>query len=142
MKNMGLFHVARGGYIVANDPFSLDIFDVHPHGKPESSGSIFSLSDKEFPELIRNAEAGDAKASFRLYQYYKFSALNWVESKVWLLKAAEQGCSVSQYHIAIEFFQKKDYVKALIWAKMAKACGSEISDSLIYEITENINSSL
>ena len=126
---------------MANDPFSVDEPASQQVAPPTSTGSVFSISNEELPAVMSKASGGDSASSFRLYQYFKFSKSNLVESDKWLLKAAEHGHVTAQYNLAVSLQRKKDYSRALIWATAAKNNGVQGADDLIKEISENIDRS-
>ena len=93
---------------MTNNPFTPHNQPPLHSERPESTGSIFSISDTELPVVIAEANAGDAVFSFKLYQYFKFSKSNLAESDAWLAKAAQQGHPTAKYNLAASLLRKNN----------------------------------
>ncbi len=117
-----------------SDPFGFEGDSLEASGEPESSASIYHIDEDRLPIFIKNAIAGDVKASFKLYQYYMFSNHDIKETRKWLLKSAELGDAVSQYNIAVQYFDENDYKNAFFWGGKAKENGVEEAARLLSDI--------
>ena len=95
-----------------------------------STGSIYSLNEKEINLLIKEADKGNKDAAYKLYEYYSLSALNDELAYKWLLKAAQAEHPIAQYNLAIFLLQKDQKSDAAFWAKKAYGNGVSLSDEL------------
>lgn len=59
-------------------------------------------SSQERGRLERRAYAGDASASFKLYQYYAFTTDDRASARGWLERAARGGNEIAQFNLAVE----------------------------------------
>lgn len=105
---------------------------------PVSTGSIFSLSEERVIELTKKAELGDAGAAFSLYQYYSLSNYSEFNSMKWLVVSANLGHVAAQHNLSHEYFGRRDYRSAKIWAEKSKINGNEKIDDFIIEINKKL----
>jgi TPR repeat protein len=96
-----------------------------------SSAEAFNLSSEQLSDLARKArDENDAKAAFRVYQYYTFSYANQDrESNVirYLRIAATNGNAVAQYNLSVNLILQRDpsrYDEAKFWLGKAAATGN------------------
>jgi len=96
----------------------------------ESAYAAYEAGDYEtaFKELLPLAEAGDAKAQYRLGWMYTEGLgvqQDYAEAFMWYRKAAEQGDAEAQYVLAGMYYlgqgTNQDYVQAYAWVKIAAA---------------------
>jgi TPR repeat protein len=85
----------------------------------QSSGSIYHLNSNDIFDLKRKAET-DAKASYRLYEYYTLSEYNEEESMRWLEKSASLGHELAQFNYVKHFYDNGNKRKANSLAKKWK----------------------
>jgi hypothetical protein len=83
------------------------------------------------PELVKDAEAGDAKAQYFLGASYYIGqgvAQDYKEAVKWLTKAAEQGNARGQYNLGTCYFKgqgaTKDKDEAVKWLTKAAKQGN------------------
>jgi TPR repeat protein len=92
----------------------------------KTPGDSYSLSTEDMKKLSDKAEAGDADAGFRLWQYYAFYAGNSEKALYWEKKAAEHGHVTAQYNLGMRFLVDpvlKDKNQALYWLGKAAEYG-------------------
>lgn len=96
------------------------------NNKPESTASIFNLSEDEKIDLIEKANRNDSQASFRLYKYYFFSNDSRSDAIQWLKKSAQDGNQQAQHILGIfylEFLTPKNIEEGKYWLRKSAANG-------------------
>ena len=70
----------------------------------------YILSPDEITELTEKANAGDSKASVRLYFYYELVVqTDYANTTRWLVQAAEQGDVSAQYNLGLTYWADDCY---------------------------------
>ena len=84
------------------------------------------------PELVKKAEAGDAKAQYDLgICYYEGTGVekDWGEAVKWFTKSAEQGDAVAQVCLGTRYYLgegvEKDYKEAVKWFTKSAEQGNQ-----------------
>ena len=112
--------------------------DTKNSNLPITPGMSYSLSAEEREKLEKEANAGNAEASRRIFMFYELTVRNRVKAAEWLIKAAEQGSAVAQYNLAVGLSNQSDpeynLEKAKYWALKAEENGSEMARKLLHEI--------
>jgi TPR repeat protein len=93
------------------------------------------LTEKEKADLIKKANMGDNKASYRLFMYYATIKHDWNIEDItqqpswpWLRKAAIDGNVAAQAHLSQEYLWRiKNIELGLYWLKLSAKNGFEIS---------------
>jgi hypothetical protein len=95
-------------------------------------------SEAERTELIRRANAGDVKASWRLYLYYSFVRYDPDQREKWLLAGADAGDERAVYTLAMFYAnvdsQRMDLKKASQWADVLEKYDAEEAKGVRLEI--------
>jgi hypothetical protein len=95
-------------------------------------------SEAERTELIMRANAGDAKASWRLYLYYSFVRYDPEQREKWLLVGANAGDERAVYSLAMFYAnvdsQRMDLEKASKWADVLENYDAEEAKGVRREI--------
>jgi len=84
----------------------------------------YVLSESQITGLAKKAQAGDATAAFRLYEYYHLVSYDRDKAISWLTKSANNGNVVAQYNMGMMYNGEiypdlTDIKKAEYWFKRA-----------------------
>lgn len=107
--------------------------DRYGHVNPKQ---VYSQAERA--ELIERANAGDAKASWRLYLYYSFVRYTPEQREKWLMVGANAGDDRAIYSLAMFYAnvdsQLMDLEKASHWADVLEKHDAEEAKSVRREI--------
>ncbi|HYG35967.1 MAG TPA: sel1 repeat family protein [Clostridia bacterium] len=88
------------------------------------------LSEEQIKELTPKAEMGNAEAAVKLYRFYDEVLLDHKGAMKWLVIAAENGHTISQYNLGMVYSgelhpETKDLTRAKHWFRIAANRGNE-----------------
>jgi TPR repeat protein len=89
--------------------------------------------------LSRQAQSGDAKAAFRLYEYYSIAKPNKRQAIHWLALSAKLGCVAAQYNYGFWLRESKspeDNREAANWFRVAADAGHRSAQEALAELLE------
>lgn len=86
---------------------------------PIATVKNYCLRDEEIEACKQDSSKGNADASFRLYQHYRFVRLDENEAMKWLFCAAKNGHAVAQYNLALNYETQGKPEDAVKWATLA-----------------------
>jgi len=106
---------------------------------PTCSAVIYDLTPSEitsFEQLVK--QNNDAKAAFRLYQYYTFSLRDEEKIEYYLNIAANKGNVTAQYNLAYIYMEKDNLENAYKWAILAQKNGAKYAGGLLSDIQNKL----
>lgn len=95
--------------------------------KPKNKAEVLSSLTLKQQKTIEKAEQGDAKSQNVVGTYYETGngfLKDYDKAIYWYTKAAEQGNTNAQYHLAVIYNKvKNDVMKSYMWFETARLCG-------------------
>src|SRR5258706_4140821 len=107
--------------------------------QPPWLGASFDLSRKERIELSKKAQSGDAKAAYRLHEFYSIARYDRKKSMYWLGLSAELGFTPAQYNYGFSLRESKsaeDNRQAVKWFRIAAEKGHRTAERALAEALE------